>query len=463
MNQSLIFRNIINLSISEIISRLLNFISYIYLARVILAEGFGIISFVIAFSSYFLLIVNFSSDMIASRETARLKTNRNIFVNKIVALRILLSIVSYALLAGFVLVLNQSETIRTGLLIYGLTFFANAVNIGWYFRGIERTIPIMVSQVTASVVNLGCIITIVHHHEDLIFAIIIMASISFLNSLILLYLFRKEQKIRPTLDFGFIRNNLKESLPVAVAGIMISIYYNLDHVMLGYMADSAELGYYAAAYKIILIALVPAGIIYQAFLPQFSKTRDDAVHRYRLMDFYSNAMLITGAFFTIIIFLFANEIIGIVYGIQYESSVLLMKILSFNIFLVYSNMTYGNPLIAWDKQRIYSYSIVLGAVTNVLLNIILIPKYHAVGAAIATIGSELIVMAGIIPTHYYFTKSIHINNILKSIACLAITFFVIISIESYLVNTIRAMIGVVVFLIYVLEIKNQFSLKSDYS
>ncbi len=440
MNRRTILRNIINLSISEIISRLLNFISYVYLARVILAEGFGIISFIIAFSSYFLLIINFSSDIIASREVARLadssprqgdqrtrhtrlahislgkgnsqarqaylKSERGIFVNKILSLRIILASASYTLLTGLVLFLNQPATIKIGLLIYGLTFFAQAINLSWYFKGEEKTAAVTFAQILSSLINLILVVMLIKHKTDSISAIAIVTSVSFINSLLMLMFYLRKGKMRLILDAGFIRNNLKESFPVAFAGIMITIYYNLDHVMLGYMTNSAELGYYAAAYKIIIIALVPAGIICQSFLPQLSKSVNDLIMQKSLMKMYSNWMLVAGVLSTVVFFLFAGKIVEIVYGGQFEESVLLMKILSFNICLVYLNMTYGNPLIAWNKQKLFSYPIIAAAIGNIILNILLIPKYHAIGAAIATISSELIVMAGFLPLHKKVAKQV---------------------------------------------------------
>ncbi|MEW5843888.1 MAG: flippase [Bacteroidota bacterium] len=458
MGRSLILRNIINLSVSEVISRLLNFISYVYLARVILADGFGTISFVIAFSSYFLLIVNFSSDIIASREVARLQANRETFVSQIISTRILLAIVSYALFSVLVILLSTTSTIRVGLLIYGLTFFAQAINLSWYFKGREKTAAITFAQISSSLINLLLVIILVKNKTDLTGAIVIFTSVAFINSMLMLIIYngrekidaglgneretplildaglRREGKGRLILDAGlgnerktrlildagfipplagFIKNSLKESFPVAIAGIMISIYYNLDHVMLGYITDSTELGYYAAAYKIIIIALVPAGIIYQSFLPQLSNCVNDPVIRKDLMKTYSRWMLSLGAFSAMIIFLFADQIVEIVYGGKFEGSVLLMRILSFNIFLVFLNMTYGSPLIAWNKQKLFFYPIAAAAIGNIILNILLIPRYHALGAAVATISSELIVLAGFLPMHKKVTMQLHTQAVLE--------------------------------------------------
>ena len=350
--------------------------------------------------------------------------------------------------------------VKYGLAIYGLTFFSQAINLSWYYRGIEKTVPITISQIFSSVINLVLILTIINDRRDIIYAVIVMTSISFMNSFVLLMLYLRKHKLKPMIDYGFIKNNLKESLPIAAAGLMISIYYNLDHVMLGYNSNTAELGFYAAAYKIILIALIPAGIIFQSFLPQFSKSINDFNLRNNLMEEYSKLMLITGAFFTTMIFLFAKEIIGITYGVQYINSIMLTQILAFNIFLVYLNMSYGNPLIAWNKQKLFSYPIIAAALGNIILNIILIPKYQAKGAAIATISSELIVMLGFIPAHFRITKKIHIKNILAIMICAVLTIILVTSFESNIIHLLRVIAAALSFFILAISfgLINRFKL-----
>lgn len=187
--------------------------------------------------------------------------------------------------------------------------------------------------------------------------------------------------------------------------------------MLGMISTKRELGYYAAAYKIVLIAVVPASIILQSFFPQFAKSYNQIKERSRHMNFYARLMFVTGIFFTSMGLLFAGEIIGIVFGPAYKASVPLLRILILNVFLVYVNMTYGNPLIAWNKQKYYSYAIAFGALVNVLLNFILIPKYFAYGAALATILSEVAVLAGLTTIHWKTTNDLYLETLLKSGGC----------------------------------------------
>jgi O-antigen/teichoic acid export membrane protein len=299
-----------------------------------------------------------------------------------------------------------------------MTFFSNALLINWVFRGVEKTFPISLAQILSALLSLIAFIFLVHHKDSVIQVILILTISSFINSFILIiYFIKYSHRLKLLFDPQFIKGIIKASTPLAISALMINIYYNLDHVMLGMISTKRELGYYAAAYKIILLAIIPASIILQSFFPQLSKFYDQINERSRLMNFYARLMFVTGIFFTSMGLLFAGEIVEIVFGPAYKSSVPLLRILILNVFLIYVNMTYGNPLIAWNKQKYYSYVIASGAGLNVLLNIILIPKYFAYGAAIATILTEAVVLAGLTFIHWKTTNDLYLEILFKSAGC----------------------------------------------
>lgn len=413
-----IFKNILILSSAEIISRVINFISFAYLARILLVDSFGLINFIIALTSYFLLIINYGTDTLGSRDIARSEPDISIYVSKLLSFRLFIAILLYLLFTVVLLLLPQSSLIKNSFLIYTFTFFSNALLINWVFRGIEKTFPISLAQILSALLSLIAFILLVHHSDSVIQVISILTISSFINSFILIiYFIKYSHRLKFLFDPLFIKGIIKASTPLAISALMINIYYNLDQVMLGMISTKRELGYYAAAYKIILIAVVPASMILQSFFPQLAKFYNEIKGRSRLMNFYARLMFTTGIFFTSMGLLFAGEIIGIVYGPAYKSSIPLLRILILNVFLIYVNMTYGNPLIAWDKQKYYSYAITSGAVLNVLLNFILIPKYFAYGAAIATILSEAAVLAGLTFIHWRTIKDLYLETLLKSGGC----------------------------------------------
>ena len=81
-----IFKNILILSSAEIISRIINFISFAYLARILLVDSFGLINFILALTSFFLIIINCGTDMIGSRDIARGEEDISIYVSKLICI-----------------------------------------------------------------------------------------------------------------------------------------------------------------------------------------------------------------------------------------------------------------------------------------------------------------------------------------------------------------------------------------
>ena len=410
-----IFKNILILSSAEIISRIINFISFAYLARILLVDSFGLINFILALTSFFLIIINCGTDTIGSRDIARNEGNISIYVSKLISFRMIIAFIFYFLFAVVLLFISQSSLVRNSFLIYTFTFFSNALLINWAFRGIERTFPISLAQILSAFLSLIAFIILVHHSDSVIHVILILTMSSFINSFVLLiYFIKYSYRLKFLFDPIFIKEIMKASAPLAISTLMINIYYNLDQVMLGMISTKREVGYYSAAYKIILIAVVPASIILQSFFPQLAKFHNHSKERSRLMNSYARLMFTTGIFFTSMGILFAREIIRIVFGSEYEDSVPLLRILILNVFLVYLNMTYGNPLIAWNEQKHYSYVIAVGAFVNIVLNFILIPGYLAYGAAISTILSEVAVFTGLIYMHWKTTNYLHSKILLRS-------------------------------------------------
>ncbi len=116
---------------------------------------------------------------------------------------------------------------------------------------------------------------------------------------------------------------------------------------------------------------------------------------------YSFSLFLSAVLLSIILFYFSNDIVHIVFGSKYIEAYKPLSILSLNILVIGINIILGNPLIAWGQQKKYIIPIGLGAITNIILNFILIPKYSYIGASFATLLSEVVVFIGLL---YYFNS-----------------------------------------------------------
>ena len=418
MDLKRILKNILYLSSSEIISKALNFITYTILARKFLAEGFGQISFVFVIVSYLTLIINFGTETIGSRDVAREDTNLSDYVSKLLTGKIILAIVLYLFYCALVSIIQIDSQLKIAFIVYGFTFFSNAVLINWFFIGLEKNYAVVAAQVSASIFTLLAVLFIINDTSEIVIAVSIFMVSSCINSIILLIIYKQNgYKLKLHFDRKFIMELVKVCVPIGVSTLLINVYANADHIILGVMGHKIELGYYAAAYKIVVIAVIPAAIILKSFFPQFSKSVDTPAERDKLMDNYSRLMFVIGTTISVILIAFSEDIIRIVYGVKYINSAELLHILGFNVFLVFITVTYGNPLLAWNRQKKYLIAISIGACVNLIFDFILIPKYLAAGAAFATIISELAVFTGVIYFHWLQTKRIYLNDLLKSILC----------------------------------------------
>mgnify|MGYP001577857814 CR=1 FL=1 len=172
--------------------------------------------------------------------------------------------------------------------------------------------------------------------------------------------------------------------------------------MLESFKGSAEVGVYAAAYNLLLgitfIPLMFSNAIFPVFSRYFIKDRSLLKFAYKKSFQY---MLILGLPVTIGIFMYARNIILLIYGIEYAKSIIAVKILCWFILLRFINITSGTLLSSIDRQgaRVFGQGMV--AFLNIALNLVLIPKYGFIGAAIAVISSESLFLFAY---HYFIFK-----------------------------------------------------------
>ncbi len=423
MSAKLIIKNLFSLTMAEVISKAIGLITTAYLARAIQPEGFGIIGFASSFVAYFTLLVNLGFDALGTREIARDREVIRKYVNNIVTIRLILAVFGYATFLIVVMMIDKTSLIKTVLMVMGLGIFANAFLLNWVFQGIEKMEVIALRQILTSFLILIGVVLLVHDYNDVIWFVLVSVFASTINTVWMLKLYiRSFGKIKLSFDTVFWRWMLRAALPMAFSSFMTAIYYNLDIVMLGFLKTEHEVGLYNAAYKILLMGIIPANIICKAFFPQIARSLNDKAKMISLMKKYSVLMFIVGFFLASGGITFAKDMIVVIFGASYLESDLVLKILMVNLVFVYINITYGNPLLAWNKQKTYMYAISLGGVGNIILNMMLIPAYGMAGAAVATVLSEVIVLCGLSYLHYLTIKTLYLLNLVKIIGISAVSF-----------------------------------------
>jgi len=403
--KSKIASNLFSLTSAELAKRLLGFFTLVYLGRILDKGGFGILGFAAAFISYFILVVNFGFSTYGTMQIAKDNSKISTYVNNIFSIRILLAVFLSLVLIPYLFFSEKSTVIKYVILITGLNLFTNALALNWVFQAVEKMQYIAIRQILGGLLSLIGVMIFVHSKDDLLIAASILAISALLGNIWFIPIYQKLfDKIKLEFSFHFWKELFRESFPLAFASIMIGIYYNLDMLMLGYMKPENDVGIYSAAYKIFLLGILPFQLIFSAFFPALSRAglQDTSEFKSALKN-YGKFILGTGIVSGIVLLTFSERIILLIFGENYLASAAPLSILAMNIIIVSINVFLGNPMMAWGKNKEYSIAITMGAVTNIILNFILIPKYSFIGAAFATLASEVAVFSGLFYLFHKFT------------------------------------------------------------
>ncbi|ENO11853.1 membrane protein involved in the export of O-antigen and teichoic acid [Thermoplasmatales archaeon SCGC AB-539-C06] len=328
------------LLISQIISYAIGFFFIIYTARYLGAEGFGIISFALAFNGIFIIFTELGLSQLTVREVAREKSLANKYLDNIIGIKLILAIFTFGLIAFTInLLAYPMETVIVVYLI-SLSAILNSFSRTFYsiFQAYEKLIYRSCGQILESVLMLsGALFAIFQG-----FSIIDFAFIYFIVSLIVLgycFIVSIWKFIKPKIKIclSFWKNTIKEAIPFGLSGVFVIIYYRIDTVMLSLMENDTVVGWYNVPYRLISVLLFLPGAFFASFYPVMSrlhtKSKEDIKFAYETSLRYMGII----AFPTALgINLFADRIIILIFGDEYISSIPALRILSWAVFFYVS-------------------------------------------------------------------------------------------------------------------------------
>ena len=385
-----IVKNTLSLLLSGLVAQLFIFFAMIYLARVLGPGYFGKISFATALIAYFTLVTHLGLPLWGTREIARNRYNIRPYLGNILLLRLSLAALSFVLLLLLMLLLHRPLELKILILLYGTGLFFSALTIDWVFQGIEKMEYVGLGRILSAFTFFGLVILFIKGQRHLFYVPCFQVAGIFFAALALMAVFLKNYgKFRLKLDPRLSKKIFKQALPLGISIILIQIIYSIDIVMLGFMRSDLEVGYYNAAYKIILPLILVGSIYFDAVFPVLSKYHKSSLDSLEKLQSY-NAKLMTIAALPLGITgtMLATPIVTTIYGKEYLNSRVAFQILIWAAALIYLNMIYARGMWACNKQNKY-LKIVLGqAIINIAFNFLLISPFGIIGAASSTVIAE---------------------------------------------------------------------------
>ncbi|MCR5742984.1 MAG: oligosaccharide flippase family protein [Lachnospiraceae bacterium] len=363
-------------------------------SRALGAEKLGVFSATQAFASYFYIIARLGIEKYGQRTIATAKDNseRNVLFWEIYKIQFWAALI--AIIMYYVTVISMGGERLLVMLCQGLWIVACLFDIGWFFFGIEEFKTTVTRNSIVKIITVICTIVFVKSPSDLIIYTIIMAGGTTLSHFVLWGALIKHVKYQKV-NWNSARKHIKPIIQLFIPVIAISVYHLMDKSMLDILSDEENVGWYYAVDKVVNIPLGMILAIGTVMLSRVSytlknETKKDVVY---LLDKSAELTIFLTCAISFGIATIAKEFIPFFFGPGYEPCVMLMY-LFLPVLLIKSlgDIVRTQYLIAVGKDKIYSLAVIVGAVSNVIFNIIMIPFFGAKGAVFGTLLAEFVVL-----------------------------------------------------------------------
>jgi len=406
-SNKVLFQNFTSLSFLQVSNYIFPLITLPYLVRVLGAENFGLVSFVVSFTSYFSVIVDYGFSLSATKNVS---LNRN----DIPKLSEIYSNVLYVRLVLYLLCV-----IVIICLVFTLSIFSNHTNlyliriaglIGvvifplYFFQGIEKMHFILSINFIVRSISILFVFVFIKSKNDFDILLIIYSATEIIIGFAGLFIIVKYfsiKLIRPNIKA--IANMIKENFNIFLSSLSISLISNSNAFILGLFTDNRTVGYFAGADKIRLAfqsALLP---LLTTIFSRVAKLANENIIRFKQLIIKSGILtLAAGITLSLVLASFNPFLVNLILGDQFEPSVQILYILAILPFLFsISNFIGIQILIPLNKEKIYSMVMLSGLVIHTIISFVIIPIMQSTGSAIAMVFTEFFLVSVFI---YYLKK-----------------------------------------------------------
>lgn len=426
----------------SILNMLLPLVTAPYLSRVLGVSGIGEFSYCYAIAQYFVLIAKLGLTNFGTREISKSQAkSKSLLFSNLFYMQIISTVFVSIIYFIYVLLFSGSHKVVSLVLFFWILF--SFLDIDWFWFGEEEFKRVSIRNISIKLLSVIFIFIFVKESTDLIKYTIIM-TFSFILGYLSIWIGVKKRIHLEKLDWKLIKKYFFPCLVMLIPVLALNIYRSMDKVMLGIISGIDETGIYENGEKLVycMSALISSlGTVMMPKISSLVETNDkNQVYNYinkslKLMTLMTSIM----AFGLMVI---SDNITVLLFGENFkESSSVLFLCAPTLIFMGWSSVIRTQYIIPMKKDNIYIKSITFGCIINLVLNIILIPKYSIQGAVIGTICAELFV-----PIYQYFNlkKELNYKKYLKN----SIFFVIIGLIMLLLLQSIHEFFDISIFSLF---------------
>ncbi len=314
-----------------------------------------------------------------------------------------------------------------------------------------RAAPLLITDLSLATLQAATMVALAVDHAGVVVLAAVLSAFTCLNGAIVTILARR--LVRPKRPRkGELWQILRMALPIGCASILASLYFTIDQLILGWLVPPRALGHYAAAVRLLAIAVMVPGFVMAAGLPGLARTAHDRLSLSRFAATLSHWIAVTALPMCIGLAVFAHPAIHLVFGASYGDSAALLQVLMIAAVLALVSNVLGITMISLSIIRPQVIFNSISLAINVIGNILLAPRYGVLASAWLTVGCEaLIVSYGLVTLRRRVSYRMLLAKVWRPVAATALAVVPGLLLGAYSPYAIAASLAAFVIVMFALS------------
>ena len=376
----------------KVVQMLLSLLVGVWTARYLGPGDYGTINYANSYASFFMAFCTLGINSVIIKEFADKSEKTGETLGTAITLRIVSSFLSALLIVGIVTIVDFDEpmTIIVVALCSISLLFHVLDTFNYWFQYHYKSSITAIATLIAYVATAAYRIVLLSTGRSLLWFAMAM-SVDYMVLGFVLYIAYKRQN-GPKLSFSWTTGKglLKKSYHYILSGMMVAVYLQTDKMMLKQMLGETSVGYYTVGTTVCSLWVFVLGAIIDAMYPTIIRLHKQSKEAFEKKNrqlyaivFYLSVVVSLG------FLLLGDQFILFMYGEEYRASCTVLKIATWYTGFSYLGVARSAWIVCENRQKYLKYLSLGAAITNVVLNAILIPIWGAAGAAVASLAAQI--------------------------------------------------------------------------
>ncbi len=388
-----IIRNSAYMLFAEGFAKVLMFILTVLFARALGVEKFGLYSFTFAYALLFGMLIDFGIPFAYLKNIAQNKKLKREYLENILSLKFFLAagVIVLMIIVGFILKKSILAIVLAGIFV-SIDMIDESLKVIFRayeqlkFEAIAKIVEKSLFFIIAMIAIFGTILGTISVEK--IFFFYLLASL--IGLFVTIYYLRRFGKTKLLVNIEKWKIFLREGLPFFFIVAFTLVSERIATILLGIMKTEEAVGLFSAPNQIVLaLGIIPL-VLVKAVLPRFTSLHQRQIALKKVFKKIFWASLLLGGLVSIAIFIASPLLIKTLYGPEFDKSVPVLQILVWSFFVLSFSTIVSYFVIAVNEQKFVVKAAGFGALVGIVLNLLLIPRYSFIGAAIATVGTQIL-------------------------------------------------------------------------